>query len=119
MILNKKDIEFLENLEIRLQHQAVVKTKNVKDKDLIGHREFEKFYDILDKLKKEYKKELNLTKNSLKERRKIDKSYGRPNWQKQYYRDKEEAKQKGIKFTKKLKDYKQEHKRKEVIGIWN
>lgn len=55
MVLNKKDIEFLEDLEIRLQTQAAHKTKNIKDKLLISHREFEKFYNILDKLEKEYK----------------------------------------------------------------
>ena len=73
---------------------------------LISNREFFKFYNIVDKLDKEYKKEIKKTRTTLQEKRKVDKSYGRPNWYKQYLKDKEIAKQKGIKFNKKLEDYK-------------
>lgn len=105
-MLSKKEIEFLELLEIKLQTQATHKTKNVKDKLLISFREFQHFYDILDKLEKEYKISVESSKNTIKEKRKNDKGYARPNYYKQYLKDKEEAKQKGIKFTKKISDYK-------------
>lgn len=108
--LNKKDIEFLEKLEIRLQKQAQEKTKNVKDKLLISNREFQKFYEILDKI--EHNHASNIEKQVLltRKKRSLDKDYGREYYVKQYHKDKEEAKKQGVKFTKRLKDYKEMYK---------
>ncbi len=108
--INKKDIEFLEKLEIKLQKQAQEKTRNEKDKLLISNREFQEFYKILDKI--EYNHSSNIEKQVLhtREKRKADKDYGREFYMKQYHKDKEEAKKQGIKFTKTIKDYKEMYK---------
>lgn len=104
--LTNKEIEFLENLEIRLAKQADVKTKNIKDKLLISNREFQKFWDIVEKIERERDNKRKSARGMTREKRKLNKGYGRPNYYKQYLKDKEDAKRLGIKFTKKIKDYK-------------
>jgi uncharacterized protein (UPF0332 family) len=78
MPLTKKEIEFLEDLEIRLLAQANAKTKNIKDKLLISGREFHKFWCVLDKLEEEYKQQQTTNKKTSKtilEKRKISPYY--------------------------------------------
>lgn len=113
-MLNKKEIEFLENLEIRLAAQANAKTKNIKDKLLISNREFTKFWNIMEKLENEYHSDRKRKADKIAEKRKTDKTYGREQWIKQYSKDKETAKRMGIKFTKKMKDYKEEYERRKI-----
>lgn len=107
MALSKKDIEFLEDLELRLLAQANAKTKNIKDKMLISGREFSKFWNVLEKIENDYNKNKKLARERNAEKRKTDKTYGYSYAYKQYRKDKEEAQKQGIKFTKKLKDYEQ------------
>lgn len=110
-MLNKKEIEFLEKLEMRLHKQAEAKTKNVKDKLLISGREFQKFWSILDKIEKEYIADRKLTRNMMREHRKQDKNYGRPYYRKQYTKDKEQAIKEGKKFTRTIQWYKENYKK--------
>ena len=113
-MLNKKEMEFLEDLEIRLATQAEAKTKNIKDKLLISIREFQKFYQIMDKLEKQYHSDRKKQKMQMAEKRKLDPNYGREEWRKQYSIDKETAKKFGVKFTKTMKDYKEMYERRKV-----
>ena len=105
--ITKKDIEFLRKLEIRLQSQASEKTKNIKDKNLISRREFQNFWEILDKIECNFDKTKEKSRETSREKRKLDKTYGRPYYYKQYIKDKEQAKKSNIKFTKTINDYKQ------------
>ena len=109
--LNKKDIEFLEKLEDRLHEQSVAKTKNEKDKLLISPREFQLFWEILDKIECNHDKLIKSIVKNKREKRKSDKSYGQCIYYKEYLKDKEIAKQQGIKFNKTVKDYKEMYKK--------
>ena len=111
-MLNKKEIEFLENLEARLNAQAEAKTKNVKDKLLISGREFQKFWSILDKIEREYVASRKHNREKMNERRKLDKNYGRPYYRKQYSIDKEKAIKEGKKFTRTIQWYKENYNKK-------
>ena len=113
-MLNKKEMEFLEDLEIRLAAQADAKTKNIKDKLLVSNREFIKFWNIMEKLEKQYCSDRTRQKMQMAEKRKLDPNYGREEWRKQYSVDKETAKRLGIKFTKTMKDYKEMYERRKV-----
>lgn len=110
-MLNKKEMEFLEKLEITLSKQANAKTKNIKDKLLISQREFHNFWLIMEKLEKEYKTDRTMQRERMKERRKEDKNYGRPYYRKQYTIDKEKAIKEGKKFNKTLQWYKENYKK--------
>lgn len=87
-MLTNKEIEFLDDLEIRLQHQTVILNKGPvkgrpRRKDLITNEEFEQFYDILDKIHADRDRRRAKAKETMAERRKTDKNYGRPYAQKQ------------------------------------
>lgn len=110
-MLNRKEIEFLEKLEMRLHKQAEAKTKNVKDKLLISGREFQEFWSILDKIEKEYVTNRKHNREKMNERRKQDKNYGRPYYRKQYSIDKEKAIKEGKKFTRTIQWYKENYKK--------
>lgn len=113
-MLNKKEVEFLEDLEIRLAKQADAKTKNIKDKLLISNREFIKFWNIMEKIEKQYCSDRARQKEQMAQKRKNDPNYGREKWRKQYSKDKEMAKRLGIKFNKTMKDYKEEYERRKA-----
>lgn len=102
--LNKKDIEFLEDLEIKLQKQS---TRAKETNDYVTPEEFTTFWNILDKIEANYCKRIKHITATNKEKRKLDKGYGRPIYYKEYLKDRAEAKAKGIKFTRKIKDYKE------------
>ena len=102
--LNKKDIEFLEDLEIKLQKQS---TKAKETNDYVTPEEFTTFWNILDKIEANYSKKIKSTIATNKAKRKTDKGYARPIYYKEYLKDRAEAKAKGIKFTKRIKDYKE------------
>lgn len=109
--LNKKDIEFLCKLEMRLYEQSKLKTKNIKDKALISSREFANYWNIVEKIIVNHEKHTKIVKNNTKERRKTDKGYARPIYYKEYLKDKEIAKSKGIKFDRTIADYKALYKK--------
>lgn len=79
-MLNNKDIEFLSDLEIKLQHQSYMIVNGIKptSKDLITPDDFEKFYKVVDKLYKSRERNRQAARQKMAEKRKIDKTYGRP-----------------------------------------
>ena len=110
--LNKKDIEFLEDLEIKLQKQS---KKAKASNDYVTSEEFSTFWEILDKIECNHAKIIKTIVKSKREKRKLDKTYATPLYYKQYLKDRAEAKAKGVKFTKTVKDYKEEYRKlKEV-----
>lgn len=67
--MNKKDIDFLQELEIK-----IFKLKNIS---IITENDYYCFYDIVDKIKKEYIKSRKRTRELVAEKRKKDKNYAR------------------------------------------
>lgn len=109
--LNKKDIDFLCKLETRLYEQSKLKTKNIKDKALISNREFFRYWYIVEKIVVNHENHIKRTQKRTKEMRKINKGYARPIYYKEYLKDKEIAKSKGIKFDRTIADYKALYKK--------
>lgn len=67
--MNKKDIDFLQELEIK-----IFKLKNIS---IITENDYYYFYDIVEKIKKEYIKSRKRTRELVAEKRKEDKNYAR------------------------------------------
>ena len=69
--MNKKDIDFLQELEIK-----IFKLKNIS---IITENDYYYYYyyDIVEKIKKEYIKRRKRTKKLVAEKRKKDKNYDR------------------------------------------
>lgn len=110
--LNKKDIDFLCKLEARLYEQSKLKTRNIKDKALISDREFFRYWYIVEKIIQNHENHIKRTQKRTKEMRKTNKGYARSLYYKEYLKDKEIAKSKGIKFDRTIADYKAIYKNK-------
>lgn len=103
MPFTNKDIDFLFDLEIKIQHQAYLLKNKIKPtaKDLFTEEEFWMYYDMMEKLCNKRKQARNKTKTFIAEARKTDKGYGRPTWYKVYLEEKEKLQAEG-KSTKGL-----------------
>ena len=114
MPLNKNDISFLEDLEIKLQVQSQVTLENrgLKFSDLVNCDEFDKFYAIMEKLEQDYSKHTTNTRERLREQRKTDKGYGRPLWYRQYLKDKAQRELEGKSTKGMYKEYEAKAKAK-------
>lgn len=119
LILTKRQLDFLCDVEIKMQKQAQIMRNNEKSKDdfksfitckdMFNMRDFEEFYEILGDLI-EYTRDIK-TKNKEKsktimERRKKDPYYARPKYIVAYRLMKKENQKEGRKGSLKLKDFK-------------
>lgn len=109
MVITNKEIDFLFDLEIRIQHQSYLLTEGIKPtaKDLITVEEFETYYDIMEKVQKERNKNRTRANNY----KKIPKNRKRANIIQNINNAKHRNDQKKICYwTKKLEEYKKEVK---------
>ena len=113
MPLNKNDIKFLEDLEIKLQHQSQILLGNSEFsfmKDLINYDEFDKFYKIMDKLENDLTSNRKNARKQMQEGRKTNRGYGRPKWYQQYLKDKEQRMVEGKSVKGMYKEYELRYK---------
>ncbi len=107
MVITNKEIDFLFDLEIKIQHQAYLlkeETTPTAD-DLINYEDFENYYSIMEKIQKERNKS-RIRSNNYK---KIPKNRKRANIIQNINNAKHKNDQKKIDYwTKKLEEYKKE-----------
>ena len=107
MVITNKEIDFLFDLEIKIQHQAYLlkeETTPTAD-DLINYEDFETYYSIMEKIQKERNKS-RIRSNNYK---KIPKNRKRANIIQNINNAKHKNDQKKIDYwTKKLEEYKKE-----------
>lgn len=109
MVITNKEIDFLFNLEIKIQHQSYLLVNEIKPtaKDLITTEEFEKYYNIMEKIQKERNKSRARANNY----KKIPKNRKRANIIQNINNAKHRNDQKKIDYwTKKLEEYRKEVK---------
>jgi len=106
-MLTNQEIDFLFNLEIKIQHQAYLLKEGLTPTadDLINYKDFETYYDIMEKIKKERNKN-RVRANNYK---KLPKNRKRANIIQNINNAKHRSDQKKIDYwTKKLEEYKKE-----------
>ena len=106
-MLTNKEIDFLFDLEIKIQHQSYLLKEEIKptEKDLITIEDFETYYGIMEKIQKERNKN-RIRANNYK---KIPKNRKRANIIQNINNAKHNNDQKKIDYwTKKLEEYKKE-----------
>ena len=108
-MLTNKEIDFLFDLEIKLQHQAYLLKEEITPttKDLINYDDFETYYDIMEKIQKERNKNRTRANNY----KKIPENRKRANIIQNINNAKHRNDQKKLEYwTKKLEEYKKEVK---------
>ena len=108
-MLTNKEIDFLFDLEIKIQHQMYLLVEDIKptSKDLMTVKDFETYYDIMEKIQKERNKN-RIRANDYK---KIPKNRKRANIIQNINNAKHRNDQKKLDYwTKKLEEYKKEVK---------
>jgi len=112
-MLTNKEIDFLFDLEIKIQHQTYLLTNEIKptSKDLMTAEDFETYYSIMEKIQKERNKN-RIRSNDYK---KIPENRKRANIMQNINNAKRRNDQKKVDYwTKKLKEYKEEANK-----LWN
>lgn len=105
MALNNKEIDFLFDLEIKIQHQAYLLANEIKPtaKDLINYDDFETYYNIMEKLKEQR----NENRSRSNEYKKIPENRKRANIIQNINNAKHRNDQKKLDYwTQKLEEYK-------------
>lgn len=108
-MLTNKEIDFLFDLEIKIQHQAYLLKEEITPtaKDLINYEDFETYYDIMEKIQKER----NKNRTRANDYKKIPENRKRASIIQNINNAKHRNDQKKIDYwTKKLKEYKEEVK---------
>lgn len=108
-MLTNKEIDFLFDLEIKIQHQSYLLTEGIEPtkKDLMTVEDFETYYNIMEKIQKEKNKN-RIRANNYK---KIPTNRKRANIIQNINNAKHKNDQKKINYwTKKLEEYKKEVK---------
>lgn len=109
MTLTNKEIDFLFDLEIKIQHQTYLLKEEITPtaKDLINYEDFETYYNIMEKIKNER----NKNRTRANDYKKIPKNRKRANIIQNINNAKHKNDKKKLEYwTNKLKEYKEEVK---------